>query len=377
MRQGLSVVAVMVLGVSGPIAAAEEISAEASLGRALYFDVNLSNNRTQSCATCHNPAHGFVDERDNGVGGMASLGDDGRSLGDRNAPTASYASFSPEFHWNEKSSEYIGGQFHDGRESNLEGQAGGPPTNPIEMGMKDKATVVARIRENDHYVAQFRQLYGEEIFSSGDQAYGKMTEAIAAFERTDFFAPFDSKYDRYLRGEVKLTPQEELGEALFFSTSNVNCSSCHKLNQLKRVRETFTNYEYHNIGVPVNLALRAKNGIGSGHVDHGLLENPEISDHKHDGKYKVPTLRNIAVTGPYMHNGVFRDLKTVVEFYDQYNNTMRKNNPETGQPWRSPEVAKTVNPKELKAARFTDKKVDALVAFMRTLTDQRFEHLLD
>lgn len=351
-------------------------SAEAELGKALYFDTNLSKNRTQSCATCHNPSHGFVDNRDNGIQGMASLGDDGHSLGDRHAPTSAYAKFSPKFHYDSKKKQYIGGQFWDGREDDLVGQAGGPPTNPIEMGMPSKAATVARIEENAHYVKQFKSIYGEDVFTDKESAYGKITQAIAAFEKTDFFAPFDSKYDRYLRGEVELTDEEAFGEAIFFSPTNVNCSTCHKLNDVARKGETFTNYEYHNIGVPANLALRAKNGKGNSHIDHGLLENPAVTAAEHDGKYKVPTLRNIAITAPYMHNGVFQKLETVVEFYDQFNNPQRKLNPETDKPWGAPEVNATVNRKDLKAKRISDKKVKALVAFMKTLTDKRYEHLL-
>ena len=104
----------------------------------MFFDKNLSHNRTQSCATCNNPNSEFADDRDNGISKMASLGDDNKSLGDRQAPTASYAKFSPDFHFDEKKQKYIGGQFWDGRSATLEEQAGGPPLNPIEMGMASK-----------------------------------------------------------------------------------------------------------------------------------------------------------------------------------------------------------------------------------------------
>ena len=130
-----------------------------------------------------------------------------------------------------------------------------------------------------------------------------------------------------------------------------------------------------NIGTPINHELRAKNGTTS--IDNGLLNNPAVTDEKHKGKYKVPTLRNVAVTGPYMHNGVFKDLRTVVEFYDKYNNKDRKINPETGKPWQDPEVEETISLEELKANKLIDRKVEALVAFMKLLTDKRYEHLLE
>ncbi len=352
---------------------------KAQLGQQLYFDTSLSKNRTQSCATCHAPSHGFADPRDNGVQGAFSLGDDGKSLGDRNAPTASYAAFSPDFHLN-KEGLYVGGQFHDGRESDLAGQAGGPPTNPVEMGMPSKAAIIERLLENPSYVATFTALYGEAIFDNTDKAYAAMADSIASFERTELFSPFDSKYDRYLRGEYKMTKQEELGRTLFFSQQFTNCNLCHQLNTSQRhPKETFTNYQYHNIGVPTNVTGRTKNGVELTQQDLGLLHHPQVDDPAQAGKFKVPTLRNVAVTGPYMHNGVFQDLRTVVLFYDKYNSrsAKRQTNPETGKPWGNPEVPQNLSMKELETGpALKEKRIDALVAFMKTLTDQRYEHLL-
>ena len=353
---------------------AEDMKKE-DLGRILFFDVNLSKNRTQSCATCHNPNAGFVDDRDNGVKKMASLGDDGKSLGDRQAPTASYAKFSPAFHFDEKAKKYVGGQFWDGREATLEGQAGGPPLNPIEMGMSDKKAVVDRLKENTLYVDSFKKIFGADIFKNDDKAYEAMTIAIASFERTDEFSPFDSKYDRYLKGEYDLTPLEDLGKSIFFSNNNNSCANCHVLKGEDKEGETFTNYQYHNIGTPANNELRAKNGVKA--IDEGLLANSNVSDVAQKGKHKVPTLRNVAVTAPYMHNGVFKDLKTVVEFYDKYNNKDRNIDPETNKPWDEPEVKDNISLQELKANKLTDRKVEALVAFMKLLTDKKYEHLLE
>ncbi|MDC9726770.1 MAG: cytochrome c peroxidase [Candidatus Thioglobus sp.] len=348
------------------------------LGQSLFFDTILSKNNTQSCAQCHNPAHGFIDDRDNGVAGMASLGDDGKSIGDRNAPTAAYAMLSPEFHFDKKSKEWIGGQFYDGREADLAGQAGGPPTNPVEMGMPSKQALVDRFKNHPAYSQQFKDIFGDDIFNNADKAYGAMAQSIAEFEKTETFAPFDSKYDRYLKGEYELTDLEDLGRSLFFSNNNTNCSTCHQLKSRDdAMGETFTNYEYHNIGVPTNIALRQANGVDVATIDHGFLSNPQINSNEHDGKIKVPTLRNIAVTGPYMHNGVFAKLSTVVEFYDKYINKERVNNPETNQPWADAEVPNTVNNDELKKGKkLSDRKVQALVVFLNTLTDKRYEHLI-
>jgi cytochrome c peroxidase len=288
--------------------------------------------------------------------------------------------FSPDFGVNEKG-VYVGGQFHDGREHNLAGQAGGPPTNPIEMGMPSKAAMVERLQENPTYVAALQSLYGEAIFSDNEKSYAAMADSIAHFERTELFAPFDSKYDRYLKGEYQMTEQEELGRTLFFSQQFTNCNLCHQLNTSQRhPQETFTNYQYHNIGVPTNIEGRKKNGVPVDTADTGLLNNPQVDDAKQAGKFKVPTLRNVAVTGPYMHNGVFKDLRTVVLFYDKYNSrsSKRQVNPETGRAWGAPEVPQNLSLTELETGpALKDERIDALVAFMKTLTDKRYEHLLN
>ena len=353
---------------------AYEIKKKENLGKVLYFDKNLSKNRTQSCATCHNVEAGFVDDRNNGVSSMASLGDNGTSIGDRQAPSSAYAMFSPKFHYDKKEKSYKGGQFWDGRESTLAGQAGGPPTNPSEMGLPSKAFTIERLQENPFYVEGFKKVYGEDIFNDASKAYSAMAKSIEAFEQTNEFAPFDSKYDRFLKGEYDLSPLEDLGKAIFFSNNNNSCASCHVLKGEDKAGETFTNYEYHNIGVPINHALREKNGVTA--IDKGLLNNPNVSDEKEMGKYKVPTLRNVAVTAPYMHNGVFKELKTVVEFYDKYNNKERTLNPETQKPWDEPEIKSTINTEDLKAKKQSERKIEALVAFLNLLTDKRYEHLI-
>ena len=346
-----------------------------ALGERLFFDVNLSANRTQACATCHDPDTAFADPR-----GMASPGDDGVSLGDRNAPTAMYAALTPAFHQAEEGA-WFGGQFLDGRAATLEDQAAGPPLNPIEMGMNDEAAVVARLSEDPVYVAAFPALFGDGVLDDPDAGYKAMTQAIAAFERTGTFSPFSSKYDRFLRGEAELTDLEELGRVLFFSQQFTNCNLCHQLGEsLMDPGETFTDYSYHNIGVPENVVLREANGFGVGKVDDGLALNTVVAgDPGTRGKFKTPTLRNVAVTGPYMHNGVFEDLRTVILFYNQYNTAVeeRKISPETGAPFGPPPVPETLATEELThGPALDDQRVDALVAFLKTLTDERYEGLL-
>jgi cytochrome c peroxidase len=350
----------------------------ADLGRRLFFDANLSQYRTQSCATCHDPARAFSDGRDNGVDGAASLGDDGRSLGDRNTPTAAYASMAPSFHKNDEG-HYIGGLFHDGRAATLAVQAVQPMLNPIEMGLPDSAAVLARMRADPVYVQGITERFGADVLKDPARTMAAIGECISAFEQTGEFAPFDSKYDRFLRGEYRMSALEEMGRSVFFSPMT-NCSNCHLLNisTLDR-RETFTNYRYHNIGLPPNTTLRNKNGLGTDHRDRGLLDHPAVDDPALAGKFKVPTLRNIAVTGPYMHNGVFRELRTAIRFYNHYivRSKRSRTNPETDLPWGAAAFPDTVDLDLLSEGQPIDnRRIEALIAFLRTLTDARYEPLL-
>jgi len=349
------------------------------LGRALFFDVNLSANRTQSCASCHDPASGFHDPRGNGVAGATSLGDDARSLGDRNAPSITYAAATPAFHL-DSDGQYRGGLFHDGRAPDLSAQAVQPIMNPLEMALPDAAAVVARVRENLRYADMLTGILGTTVWGDPETTLVTIGASIAAFEHDELFAPFDSKYDRYLRGDDTLSALEEMGRSLFFSPLT-NCSSCHLLNvSSPKPRETFTNYRYHNIGIPVNRSLRKKNGLSMHHRDPGLLQNPAVTDPALAGKFKVPSLRNVAVTAPYMHNGLFRELETAILFYNKYtvNSRQSRTNPETGAPWGEPEVPDTIDIELLNQGQPIDAgRVRALVSFLKTLTDARYEHLLN
>ena len=324
------------------------------LGKSLFHDESLSLNRTMSCATCHNPEHAFVDTRDNGVYGAVSLGDDGVSLGDRNTPTIGYARFSPTFN----SDLLIGGQFLDGRATNLTEQAKGPFLNPVEMQMPDKKSVIERVHENTNYVVQMKDIYGASVFDNADTAFNAIADAIAAFEKTDVFSPFDSAADK-----GTLTEQQQRGLTLFVEHK---CNTCHDMGN-------FTNFAYHNIGVPENTLVRSLNGHG---VDHGLLDHPDISDTLQDGKFKVPTLRNAAVTGPYMHNGVFKDLKTVVHFYNT-RDVPGAINPETGKKWADAEVPQNIMTEDnMGNMGMTDAEEDDIVAFLKALTDSKYVHLI-
>ena len=347
------------------------------LGRMLFFDAQLSLEGNQSCSSCHDPERAFSDPGTNDLSGAVSLGGDARSLGDRNAPSLTYAHLTPDF--SEQGGEYTGGLFVDGRAATLAEQAKEPILNPIEMALPDAQAVRDRVRQNPAYVEMFERLLGPGSLASSQAALQSVATAIAAFESSTEFAPFDSKYDRYLRGEATLSLDEELGRVLFFSTL-VNCNQCHVLDAREdRSGEVFTNYRYHNIGLPVNRRVREANGLGVDHIDTGLLQNPRVKNNAQAGRFRVPTLRNVAVTAPYMHNGVFAELETAIIFYNKYlvGSDASRTNPETGQPWGNAEVPQTVDLEILGAGQpLTDRHVRQLVAFLKTLTDQRYEHLL-
>jgi len=368
-----------VLLVLGSVASADTVPGElAELGRALFFDSRLSAGRNLSCASCHDPARAFSESRDNGVGRAASLGDDGRSLGDRNAPALTYAMLTPSFGRN-ADGHYQGGLFVDGRAANLAEQAREPILNRAEMALPI-AALGGRLAEDPAYADTFRALLGPAAITSPDRALHSVATAIAAYESTGEFAPFDSRYDRYLRGEVELTREEEIGRVLFFSEL-INCNRCHLVDRREqRQNEVFTNYGYHNIGVPANLRLREVNGRGSSHADPGLAGNPAVNDATQAGRFRVPSLRNVAVTSPYMHNGVFEKLETAILFYNRFllGNPASLVNPETGQPWRAAEVPDTIDVELLRDGQpLTAERVAYLVAFLETLTDARYEHLLE
>jgi len=343
------------------------------LGKKLYSDANLSKDKTMSCATCHNLKEGFIDIRSTNLKLGASLGDNMFSIADRNAPTLGYAKFTPKFHFDKKEKVYVGGQFLDGRAKTLKVQAKGPLLNPVEMNMPNETAIINRVKENKEYVRMFKKIYGSDIFNNTKKAYDAVVDCISAFEKSNIFSPFDSKYDKVLRGTATFTKQELQGLKLF--KDKAKCKNCHPLTDEKHTQALFTDFTYDNLGVPVNHALRNVNGKGVHYLDQGLYENPKVHDSKYKGAFRVTSLRNIAVTGPYMHNGVFNNLATVIHFYNT-RDVAGAVNPETGKVWEDAEVKETKNTDEMGNLKLSKQEENALISFLKTLTDEKYEHLI-
>ncbi|USD22495.1 c-type cytochrome [Microbulbifer variabilis] len=353
------------------------------LGFLLYNDLNISARRNTGCVTCHAHSAGFADPRSaaDPVNMPVSPGSEPGKFGTRNAQTAAYATFSPPFHWDEQNQTYVGGQFWDGRANSLKDQAIGPPLNPLEMAMPNKEAVLARLAENPVYLEAFRRLYGVDLkWPQVEMVYPKFGAAIGSFEPTDEFAEFNSKYDYYVASKIDLTPQEQLGLQLF--NGKAKCSNCHSSKPPANYPHAlFTDFTYDNLGLPVNPRIAVLHGVVSLPLDLGLGGRPEIAakhpDGSQNGKFKVPTLRNIEITPPYGHNGVFATLEQIVHFYntrDTLGEVPDATDPNFGiTGWPKPEVPKNVNRAELGNLGLTDEEEAAVVAFLKTLTDDAFD----
>lgn len=340
------------------------LSASQKLGKKLFFDARLSSPVGQSCASCHSPDHGFSQPVQN----LATAEGAKKGLfGNRNVPSIAYIGFTPTFHKTIEDGDtlYVGGFFLDGREKTLEDQAIKPMLNPVEMGIADEATLVKKIKASG-YEDDFNKIYGKNSLKDTKKAIQHIANSIAAYERSKELSPFSSKYDAYLAGKVKLNKKELQGLKLFEAEDKGNCAACHpsKLDMESKFPPLFTDFTYDNLGVasnPNNPFLKnpeIHNPHGIAYIDKGLGD--ALNDKNQNGKFKVPTLRNIALTAPYMHNGVFTTLKDVVDFY---------NTRDTDKKWGKPEVKANVNKDELGDLKLNDDDVDAIVAFLKTLSD--------
>jgi len=332
--------------------------AKVALGEALYFDKRLSVDGTVSCATCHDPANAFTDH------GVVAVGVSNKS-GTRNAPTILNAMFNRQLFW-------------DGRVDSLEEQAKQPLTNPFEMGMLNTAAIVERIRAVSEYEDKFRRAFGDESIT-----IEMIVKAIAAFERTQLSA--NSPFDRFIAGDKSaLTKAQKRGWTLF--NNKAKCIECHAFSA---VSPFFTDFKFHNTGVVARnmdfdqLARFASEIANAQTASGGDTSNTSLSAVTHSsntqvetltpllahtpgftelgrflvtkqpkdlGAFKTPTLRDVELTTPYMHNGSEKTLIDVVRFYN------RGGNPNAA-------LDKNMRPLNL-----SEEEMNDLVEFMRALT---------
>lgn len=346
-------------GIAEQLRAAENFAAIATLGEKLFNDVSLSVPAGQSCASCHEASIGFVDPDRDEPTSQGALG--GETFGKRNTPSVMYAAFSPEPQRTvipeQQAFVTVGGQFWDGRAKNLVEQAKLPFLDPLEMNQPDAAALVAAVRKTP-YADEFKAVFGGDAFADTDTAYENIGKAIAAFELTPRFAPFDAKYDRVKAGKASFTTAEARGEEAFHGKAQ--CGRCHFTPEHVGP-QVFTTFQYFNVGSPANPNSRFA-AANPNFVDLGNGVLPRGQRHSEKGAFKVPTLRNVEVTGPYMHNGFFDTLEDVVLFYNRSE--------------FMPEYAESVTDGGFyitSGLDLSDQEMADIVAFLKTLTDSHLK----
>lgn len=358
----------------------ETLSSVAGLGRKIFNDASLSASGLQSCASCHESAHGHAAPNDL----AAQFGGPNMDLqGGRLSPGIGYLAANTPFFFDAEGTP-TGGFFWDGRARSLQDQAGQPFLNPVEMANTSKAEVIARLAATD-YAGEFRLVFGDTVFSDVDGAYERMTLALQRYQlEAPEFNAFTSKYDYFLLGKASLGVQEMRGLALFNNPAKGNCLACHpSARGADGSMPMFTDFTYDSLGLPRNHELGQNSDpnyfdLGLCARDTGdLLERKDLC-----GLFKVPTLRNVALRHAYFHNGKFKTLKDAVTFYVQ-----RDTHPEKYYPRNADgtvnkfddlpaEYHRNVNTTEVPydrkpgdAPALSDDEVDDVVAFLKTLTD--------
>ena len=382
------------------IGSAAALTNNEKLGKEIFLDKQLSINKNQACAACHAPEVGFTgpDSIINVMGSVYEGSVAGR-FGNRKPPASAYAGDSPIL--SNSTGTWIGGMFWDGRATGwtlgdpLAEQAKGPFLNPMEQGLPDAACVVYRVVTSD-YKHLYKQVWGElkikwpknvcsdvTVLLNTDQikvngAYDNIARSIAAYERSKEVSSFTSKYDEYLKGKATLTEQESRGLELFNNKSEGKCANCH-------VPPLFTDFTYDNLGIPKNpmnpfYYEKMWNGLGGGlnWIDYGFggflnttPYNQSAADN--NGKYKVPTLRNVDkrpypdFIKAYGHNGYFKSLDQIVHFYNTRDVPGAGWN---GEVWPAPEVSANMNTIEMGNLGLSASDEEDIVAFLKTLTDR-------
>ena len=369
------------------------LSAVQQLGKQIFFDARLSEPvGVQSCASCHAPEVGFSGFGDIPTGGAAAAsgfkrgfvagigeGAPAGAFGRRKPPSAAYATFAPNLVYDAVDQAFVGGLFWDGRAtgsrlgSTAAEQAQGPFLADKEQNHANPAAVLAKLKNNRAYIALWQAAYGTADINISTPAaiqdsYDKLGYAIAEYEASTEVNQFTSKWDAYKAGRITLSAQELEGQRLFLNEGG--CRACHNStggnkNRPFQAGELFTDFAYHNIGVPQN----ANNPGGNASPDLGLggflatAANPQwrAMATQEMGKFKTPTLRNVGKAQRFMHNGALRTLEEVVHFYNTRD--------VAGAGWSAPEYTGNLDVEHLGGLGLTPAQEAAIVAFMRTLDD--------
>ncbi|WP_230411298.1 cytochrome-c peroxidase [Collimonas humicola] len=367
---------------------AAALSAAAQLGKRLFFDASLSASGKMSCATCHSPDHAYGPP--NGLAVQLG-GADMQRQGTRAVPSLRYLGFTPRFtrHYyvpgpdDTEDEGPTGGFTHDGAVDTLHEQALIPLLNVNEMANPGPAAVVARLQQGS-YAAQFRQVYGADIFDHPAAALEKATLALEAFQTEDpSFHPYTSKFDAAMAGNADFTPAELRGYGLFNNPNKGNCAKCHVDTPGPGGRPAqFTDFGFQALGVPRNPEIAANRDPH--YTDLGIC-GPDRKDMMKEaefcGMFKSPTLRNVATRGAFFHNGRFHTLEDMLHFYAE-----RDTDPGKWYPKVKGKVVKyddlppryrgnidsldaPLNRKAGQAPALDDAEIGDLIAFLKTLND--------
>src|SRR5580692_4284636 len=365
---------------------AQELTA---VGRKMFFDPSLSGSGRLSCSSCHDPKHAY------GPPNSASVqpgGKDMRQLGIRAAPGLTYLQIIPPFteHYFDSDGPDpsvdngpTGGLTWDGRVDRGRDQARIPLLSAFEMANGDPAEFAARLRCTA-YAGEFRPIFGDTVLADPEKTFEAALEALEVYQQSSAeFYPYSSKYDSYLAGKAELTAQERRGLSLFEDPAKGNCARCHVSARGKDgTPPQFTDYGLVAIGAPRNAAIPANQDPSF--FDLGLCGplRGDLRDRaEYCGRFKTPSLRNVATRRVFLHNGIFHTLRQVMDFYVQ-----RDTNPQKWYPRDANGNARKFD--DLPAAyrvnvdveppfgghpgdrpALSDDEIDDVVAFMRTLTD--------
>lgn len=351
------------------------------LGRAVFFDRTLSEPPGTSCASCHDPDRAFASSNGSSLG--VPRGSRPGHFARRATPSLLYLKFVPRFRFAQEAddpqSAPVGGLFWDGRVDTIAELARQPLLNPDEMNGQGGALVAQKI-EAGPYAAAFQSAFPGAL-DDPDAALAAVGAALEAFLTTDAMAPFSSKFDDVVRGQASFTPLEEQGLRSFKDDTKGACAQCHLLDDTAREpqRSLFTDYGFDAVAPPKNGRVPP-----STKPDLGLCERQDRVTPTNDAmfcvNFRTPSLRNVAVRPSFMHNGAFTNLRDVVAFYASRTTDPRR--------WyRSGALFDSV-PKEYRRQvnvgsppynrrqgdppALNDAEIDAIVAFLRTLTDKQY-----